>query len=185
MKSLILGGVKSGKSRFAERMASDCGKDVTYIATAQAWDDEMRARIAAHQAQRPSHWHTIEAPLYLAQTLRSIDTANGVILVDCLTLWITQLLCHDNPALVAQELNAFQTLLPQLKADIILVSNETNMGVTPMDPLSRRFCDISGKLHQQLAPHCDSVVLTVAGLPLYVKGHSYALDTGIFSFSQY
>jgi adenosylcobinamide kinase/adenosylcobinamide-phosphate guanylyltransferase len=185
MKSLILGGVKSGKSRFAERIATDYGNSVIYIATAQPWDDEMRTRITAHQAQRPSHWHTVEAPLYLAQALQTHDAPSHTLLVDCLTLWITQLLCHDNPALLAQELNAFQTLLPHLKADIILVSNETNMGITPMDALSRRFCDTAGKLHQALAPMMDSVVLTVAGLPLYVKGKPYELDAGVFSYSLY
>jgi len=185
MKSLILGGTKSGKSRFAERMATDSGKSVIYIATAQPWDDEMRARIAAHQAQRPSHWHTVEAPLHLAQALQTHDAPNHTLLVACLTLWITQLLCHDNPVLLSQELNAFQALLPTLQANLILVSNETNMGVIPMDALSRRFCDTAGKLHQQLAPVMDSVVLTVAGLPLYVKGKPYELDNSPFSLSQH
>lgn len=185
MKSLILGGMKSGKSRFAEQLATQLAQPVVYIATAQAWDDEMHERIRVHQAQRPNHWQTVEAPLHLAQALQAQDAPNRTILVDCLTLWITQLLCHDNPALLAQELNAFQTLLPQLKADIILVSNETNMGIIPMDALSRRFCDTAGKLHQQLAPMMDSLVLTVAGLPLYVKGNPYELDIGVFRFSQY
>lgn len=185
MKSLILGGVKSGKSRFAEQLAIQQEQPVVYLATAQAWDDEMRERIRNHQQQRPTHWQTVEAPLYLAQALQTHDTPNHTLLVDCLTLWLTQLLCHDNPALLAQELNAFQTLLPKLKANIILVSNETNLGITPMDALSRRFCDTAGKLHQTLAPVMDSVVLTVAGLPLYLKGKPHELDTGIFSLSQY
>lgn len=185
MKSLILGGMKSGKSRFAEQLASQLEQPVVYIATAQAWDDEMRQRIRAHQQQRPSHWHTVEAPLHLAQGLQAQDAPNRTILVDCLTLWITQLLCHDNPALLAQELNAFQTHLPKLHANLILVSNETNMGIIPMDALSRRFCDTAGKLHQQLAPSMDSVVLTVAGLPLYVKGKPHELESGIFSHSLY
>lgn len=185
MKSLILGGMKSGKSRFAEQLASQLEQPVVYIATAQPWDDEMRERIRAHQTQRPSHWHTVEAPIYLAQALQRHDAPNHTLLVDCLTLWITQLLCHDNSALLAQELNAFQTLLPKLQANLILVSNETNMGIIPMDALSRRFCDTAGKLHQHLAPSMDSVVLTVAGLPLYVKGKPYELDAGIFSHSLY
>ncbi len=185
MKSLILGGMKSGKSRFAEQLATQLAQPVVYIATAQAWDDDMRERIRIHQHQRPSQWQTVEAPLHLAATLTQQDAPNRTILVDCLTLWITQLLCHDNPALLAQELTAFQILLPQLKADIILVSNETNMGVIPMDALSRRFCDISGKLHQTLAPMMDNLVLTVAGLPLYIKGKRYELDSGIFSHSLY
>lgn len=185
MKSLILGGMKSGKSRFAEQLSTQLVQPVIYIATAQAWDDEMRERIRAHQQKRPSHWHTVEAPLHLAQALQAQDAPNRTILIDCLTLWITQLLCHDNPALLEQELNAFRAYLPKLQANLILVSNETNMGIIPIDALSRRFCDTAGKLHQQLAHMMDSVVLTVAGLPLYVKGKPYELDAGVFSFSQY
>lgn len=185
MKSLILGGMKSGKSHFAEQLAIQLEQPVVYIATAQAWDDEMRERIRIHQHQRPSQWQTVEVPHHLAAALKQHDAPNRTILVDCLTLWITQLLCHDNPALLTQELTAFQALLPSLQANLILVSNETNMGVIPMDSLSRRFCDTAGKLHQQLALTMDSVVLTVAGLPLYVKGKSYELDAGIFSYSLY
>jgi adenosylcobinamide kinase/adenosylcobinamide-phosphate guanylyltransferase len=180
MTSLILGGVKSGKSLFAEQLAVQLAQPVTYIATAQAWDDEMRVRIQAHQQQRPSEWQTVEAPLHLAQALQASDAPQTTLLVDCLTLWITQLLCHEDPDLLIHELTAFQSLLPNLRADVILVSNETNMGIIPMDALSRRFCDIAGKLHQQLAPYCDTLVLTVAGLPLYVKGKPNELDTGIF-----
>ncbi|MBD3767307.1 MAG: bifunctional adenosylcobinamide kinase/adenosylcobinamide-phosphate guanylyltransferase [Gammaproteobacteria bacterium] len=183
MKSLILGGMKSGKSRFAEQLATQLKQPVVYIATAQAWDDEMRERIRAHQQQRPNHWQTVETPLHLAAALKQQDARNRTILVDCLTLWITQLLCHHNPALLAQELTAFQALLPTLQANLILVSNETNMGVIPMDALSRRFCDTAGKLHQQLAPVMDSLVLTVAGLPLYLKGKPYELDIGVFGLS--
>ena len=185
MKSLILGGMKSGKSRFAEQLASQLEQPVVYIATAQPWDDEMRQRIHAHQQQRPSQWQTVEVPLHLAAALKQQDAPNRTLLVDCLTLWITQLLCHDNPALLAQELNAFQALLPSLQANLILVSNETNMGVIPMDALSRRFCDTAGKLHQTLAPMMNNLVLTVAGLPLYIKGTPYELDAGIFSHSLY
>lgn len=185
MKSLVLGGVKSGKSRFAERMAIDSDETVTYIATAQPWDDEMRTRIAAHQAQRPKQWQTVESPLYLAHALTMVDKPNHLILVDCLTLWITQLLCHEHQTLLSQEINAFYNVLPHVKSDLILVSNETNMGVTPMDALSRRFCDTSGRLHQTLAPMMDNVVLTVAGLPLYLKGKPNELDIGVFSFSEH
>lgn len=185
MKSLILGGMKSGKSHFAEQLAIQLEQPVVYIATAQAWDDEMRERIRIHQHQRPSQWQTVEVPHHLAAALKQHDAPNRTILVDCLTLWITQLLCHDNPALLAQELTAFQALLPSLQANLILVSNETNMGVIPMDELSRRFCDTAGKLHQTLAPMMDNLVLTVAGLPLYLKGKPYELDIGVFGLSQY
>lgn len=170
MKTLILGGMKSGKSKFAEQIASTSNKQVTYIATAQAWDNEMRARIAAHKTQRPETWQTIEESLYIAQALKNADNANSIILIDCLTLWITQLLCHENTKLITQEITQFHKTLANLKADLICVSNETNMGIIPMDALSRRFCDETGKLHQQLATSMDNVILTVAGLPLYVKG---------------
>ncbi len=130
----------------------------------------MNTRIAAHKAQRPKTWHIIEEPLYIAQALKNADKPNSIILVDCLTLWVTQLLCHENANLITQEITQFHKILLHLKADLICVSNETNMGIIPMDALSRRFCDETGKLHQQLATSMDNVILTVAGLPLYVKG---------------
>lgn len=185
MKALILGGVKSGKSRHAERMAADSGKQVIYLATAQPGDEEMRQRITVHQAQRPSHWLTIESPLHLADALRTHDSPRHCLLVDCLTLWLTQLLCQNNEAQLQQEISQLLTLIPLLQGDILLVSNETNLGITPIDALSRRFCDLSGSLHQQLAPHMDKVILTVAGLPLYVKGTPHALDNLPFSLSEY
>jgi adenosylcobinamide kinase/adenosylcobinamide-phosphate guanylyltransferase len=176
MKTLVLGGVKSGKSRLAESIAANSGKLVSYIATAQGYDDEMRARITLHKAQRPSHWHTIEEPLYLAKAIALADKENHFILVDCLTLWITQLLCHNDSTLLQQEISSLYRLLPTLKSDIVFVSNETNMGITPMDALSRRFCDESGQLHQNLSPIMDKVILTITGLPLYIKGIPNELD---------
>jgi adenosylcobinamide kinase/adenosylcobinamide-phosphate guanylyltransferase len=170
MKTLILGGVKSGKSRLAEQLALQTSHEVIYIATAQAGDEEMRERIHQHQQQRPSTWQTVESPLHLAHSLQTFDAPHRILLVDCLTLWITQLLCHDKPCLLEQELTAFQACLPQLKANLILVSNETNMGIIPLDALSRRFCDLTGKLHQHLGQTCERVILSVAGLPLYLKG---------------
>lgn len=170
LKTLILGGVRSGKSRLAERLAGDSGTPVTYIATATANDDEMRARILAHRAQRPDHWHLIEEPLMLAAALREHASAGHCILVDCLTLWLTNLLTAEDATALERERMALLEALPGLPGQIILVSNETNMGIMPLGELSRRYCDEAGRLHQDLAQCCDRVILTVAGLPHILKG---------------
>jgi adenosylcobinamide kinase/adenosylcobinamide-phosphate guanylyltransferase len=170
LKQLILGGVRSGKSRLAERLARDGGCEVVYVATATAGDDEMRLRIAAHRARRPPHWTTVEAPVALADALAAHARPGRCLLVECLTLWITNLLCADDAGLLARERTAFLQAFPQLPGDVTLVSNETNLGVVPIDSLSRRFCDEVGTLHQELAGLCDRVVLTVAGLPHVLKG---------------
>lgn len=172
MITLILGGARSGKSRLAERLASTSGHAVTYIATATAGDDEMKARIAHHRAGRPSHWTTIEEPFALGKALG--DGANvgrtepRTILVDCLTLWLSNLL-HE-PARFASERAALLAALPAAKADILLVSNETGLGIVPMNELSRQFIDEAGRLHQDLAQVCNRVIFVVAGLPHVLKG---------------
>ncbi len=170
MKTLILGGVRSGKSRLAERLATDSGWPVTYIATATAQDDEMRARIAAHRARRPAGWSVVEEPIALAAVLRAHAHVDRCVLVDCLTLWLTQLLTTEDTNALERERAALLTVLPGLPGRIILVSNETNMGITPLGELSRRYCDAAGLLHQALAQRCDRVILTVAGLPHFLKG---------------
>lgn len=170
MRELILGGVRSGKSRLAEQHAEASGLDVVYVATAQVRDAEMQQRIAHHQARRPAHWQVVEAGHDLAQVLQQQAAARRCVLVDCVTLWLTQLLCDLNEAELRREVEALLTVLPTLPGQIILVSNETNMGVVPMGELSRRFCDEAGRLHQQLGAICERVILTVAGLPLIVKG---------------
>ena len=171
LHTLILGGIRSGKSRLAERLAIESQLSVTYIATATAEDEEMRQRIANHREQRPDHWHVIEEPIKLAETLSKVNTEH-CILLDCLTLWLTNLLLTDDFCLFTQERDAFLNVLPTLKNRMIIVSNETNMGITPMGELSRRYCDEAGRLHQALAQHCDQVILTVAGLPHTLKGQS-------------
>jgi adenosylcobinamide kinase/adenosylcobinamide-phosphate guanylyltransferase len=170
MKELILGGVRSGKSRLAEQHAQDCALPVTYIATATGEDDEMRARIAHHQAQRSGHWQLVEEPLALAAALQRHAAANHCVLVDCLTLWLTNLLCVHDETRLQNEVAALLQILPALPGHIILVSNETGMGVVPMGELTRRYCDEAGRLHQALALSCERVILTVAGLPLHLKG---------------
>lgn len=167
--TLILGGVRSGKSRLAERLAIESQLPVTYIATATAQDDEMHKRIAMHRKQRSDHWHVIEEPIKLAAALSNV-TNGHCILLDCLTLWLTNLLLTDDPSLFTQERDAFLTVLPTLKNRMLIVSNETNMGITPMGELSRRYCDEAGRMHQEIAQQCEQVILTVAGLPHVLKG---------------
>jgi len=169
MKVLILGGVRSGKSKLAEQHALATGLPVTYIATATADDSEMRARIAHHQAQRPAHWKLIEEPLALAAALQRHAADNHCLLVDCLTLWLTNLLCVEDEQRLQTEVAALLKTLPILPGHIILVSNETGMGVVPLGELTRRYCDEAGRLHQAIALTCDRVILTVAGLPLTLK----------------
>jgi adenosylcobinamide kinase/adenosylcobinamide-phosphate guanylyltransferase len=169
MKTLILGGVRSGKSRLAERLATESGLSVTYVATATARDEEMRARIAAHRARRPAGWSVVEEPVALAATLRAHARADRCVLVDCLTLWLANLLAAEDKNGLDRERAALLALLPALPGRIILVGNETNMGVTPLGELSRRYCDAAGLLHQALAQCCERVILTVAGLPVVLK----------------
>lgn len=170
MRTLILGGTRSGKSRFAEQRAIETGLAVSYIATALAFDDEMAQRIAHHRARRPAHWQCIEEPLRLAATLTALAAPDRCLLVDCLTLWLTNLLLHPDPELLAHERAALLGVLPGLPGQIILVGNETGMGIVPMGELSRRYCDEAGELHQELARHCENVRFIIAGLPLTLKG---------------
>lgn len=171
MKTLIVGGARSGKSRLAEQMAIASGRDVVYIATAEAGDAEMRARIAHHRTRRPAHWLTVEEPVCLAAILREHAAPDRCLLVDCLTLWLTNLLLSPTPETFALERAALFNALPSLPGRIILVTNETGLGITPLGELSRRFTDEAGWLHQDIAAVCDQVVLTVAGLPLCLKGN--------------
>ncbi|HEY5993449.1 MAG TPA: bifunctional adenosylcobinamide kinase/adenosylcobinamide-phosphate guanylyltransferase [Gallionellaceae bacterium] len=170
MRTLILGGARSGKSRLAEKLAHESNLAVMYIATAQAHDAEMAARIEQHLARRPAHWQSVEEPLALAAAMQAHAAADRCLLVDCLTLWLTNLLLHDDPATFARERAAMLDVLPGLPGQIILVSNETGMGIVPLGELSRRYCDEAGWLHQELAARCDNVLLSVAGLPLTLKG---------------
>jgi adenosylcobinamide kinase/adenosylcobinamide-phosphate guanylyltransferase len=170
MHRLILGGVRSGKSRLAERLARDSGLAVTYIATARASDDEMTARIAAHRERRPADWRLVEEPLALVDSLRREAAAGRCVLVECLTLWLSNLLWAGDEERLGRELEALPALLADLPGQVIFVGNETNLGVIPMNALARRYCDLAGSLHQQLAARCDAVYFTAAGLPLALKG---------------
>ncbi|MDF3195814.1 bifunctional adenosylcobinamide kinase/adenosylcobinamide-phosphate guanylyltransferase [Pseudomonas sp. 1928-m] len=170
MHELILGGARSGKSRLAERLAAECGLAVTYIATSQPLDGEMNARIQHHRERRPAQWGLVEEPLALARVLREQAAADKCLLVDCLTLWLTNLLMLDNPARLSAERDALLDCVSDLPGRILLVSNETGLGVVPLGELTRRYVDEAGWLHQALAERCERVVFTVAGLPMVLKG---------------
>ena len=178
MIRLILGGARSGKSRYAEQIASASQKPVCYVATAKAQDAEMQARIEHHRQSRPREWQTREVPIHLDKVLSDIskvlsdnDLLNHCILIDCLTLWVTNLLCEgENIAEYRSDLLAtLQRLQAQPNTEIILVSNETGLGVVPMGELTRRYVDEAGWLHQSLAEIADEVILMVAGIPVPIK----------------
>ena len=170
MLQLILGGARSGKSRLAEKLAAESGYAVTYIATSQPLDGEMNARVRHHRERRPGHWALVEEPLELARVLRDNAGAETFLLVDCLTLWLTNLLMLEDPQRLDAERDALLACLAELPGEIVFVSNETGMGVVPLGELTRRYVDEAGWLHQALAERCQRVVLTVAGLPLTLKG---------------
>jgi adenosylcobinamide kinase/adenosylcobinamide-phosphate guanylyltransferase len=169
MKALVLGAVRSGKSRYAGELAGaqDCA--VTLIATGTALDHEMAARIEAHRRARPARWDVVEEPIHLAAALKGVSSAGRIVIVDCLTLWLTNLLCSDDPQAFNRESREFLRELPALPGHCVLVSNEVGLGIMPVNALARRFADEAGALHQRLATLCDRVVFMVAGLPLQVK----------------
>lgn len=170
MKELILGGTRSGKSQLAEQHAASSELSVFYIATATPSDSDMKQRIKYHRQRRPRSWETIEEPLMLVPVLQQIAAPEHCIIVDCLTLWITNMLMNDDTSLLQRECTALVDQLEKLPGTIILVSNENSLGVLPTNNISRQFCDVAGVLHQQLAQVCDRVILTIAGLPQVLKG---------------
>lgn len=184
MIEFIIGGARSGKSAHAERQALDAGLRVTYIATAQATgvqDAEMARRIAHHRARRPAAWASIEAPLQLATTLRRHAAPDTCLLVDCLTLWLSNLFFAGQAAqqaeaaaaidcpLLTGETQALFDALPTLPGRTILVSNEVGWGGVPMHPVARLFADEQGRLNQRVAALSDRVTFVAAGLPLTLK----------------
>lgn len=179
--TLVLGGARSGKSAFAEQLVAQVAQPVVYVATANAGDAEMAKRIAHHCARRPADWRTIEAPLDLAGALQRHAAANTCVLVDCLTLWLSNLLFDggtdypengpiDPGPQFARRRDAVLDVLPQLPGQIVLVSNEIGFGVTPMGAVSRFFVDEAGRLNQRVAALAAQVRLIVAGCPVAVKG---------------
>lgn len=171
MLTLILGGARSGKSRHAQHLAEACDLPVTLIATAQARDAEMAARIARHRAERPAGWQTVEEPLHLAAALQQAAGAELCVLIDCLTLWLLNLL-EAGEATFAAERAALLSCLPSPAGEIIIVSNEVGLGIVPMGELSRRFVDEAGWLNQDIARLANRVTFIAAGLPLILKSET-------------
>ena len=165
---LVLGGARSGKSRYAEARVAALSGPPVYVATAEAGDDEMRARIAAHRRRRGIRWATVEAPLDLVGALQDRRGAGGAVLVDCLTLWISNLMHAGRD--VDAEGARLVAALNGLDRTVVFVSNEVGLGIVPDNPLARAFRDHAGRLHQTLAAHCDEVVFIAAGLPMWLKG---------------
>jgi adenosylcobinamide kinase/adenosylcobinamide-phosphate guanylyltransferase len=185
MRELILGGARSGKSRLAESRAMEFereGMQVIYIATAEALDDEMADRLQHHRANRPAHWLTIEEPVFLTQALKEYAAPDRCLIVDCLTLWLSALLFKGQggdqlaaglPLICPQfrtERQALLDALPGLPGEIVMVSNEIGSGVVPENRLARRFADEQGRLNQDIAAHCERVTMSIAGLPLSLRG---------------
>jgi adenosylcobinamide kinase/adenosylcobinamide-phosphate guanylyltransferase len=166
---LVLGGARSGKTGFAERLAMRAGETPLYLATAQALDAEMTERVRLHQQQRQKRFSTLEEPIALTTALRAAARQHDVILVDCLTLWITNLLVAG--ADVAKAVDELVAALPEIDtARVILVSNEVGLGIVPDNAMARMFRDLAGAAHQRLAEICEEVHFVIAGLPMTLKG---------------
>jgi adenosylcobinamide kinase/adenosylcobinamide-phosphate guanylyltransferase len=178
--TLVLGGARSGKSSYAEKLAAAGGEHVLYVATAEAWDDEMRARIDAHRAQRPVHWDTIEAPRHAGSAVAAALAGNDacVVLVDCLTLLANNVIIAlpqgaseaEATAALMAEVDELLAASASAAADWIIVSNEVGLGIVPAYPLGRLYRDALGRANQRIAAVADSVVFMVAGIPMQVKG---------------
>ena len=166
--SLILGGARSGKSRYGESLVTARPGPWTYIATAEAFDDEMRARIAAHRADRGAGWRTVGATLALPGAIVCEQAAGRPILVDCLTLWLSNLMLAKRP--IEPEVEQLLGVLRAVSVPIVLVSNEVGMGIVPDNALARAFRDQQGRLNQRVAAIANTVVFMAAGLPLFLKG---------------
>ena len=173
--SLILGGARSGKSRYAEDTALGLQLRPIYVATGAAGDGEMAARVAAHQARRDRRWQTIEEPLDVAQVLARKSTAGSVILIDCLTLWLSNLMAAGRD--IAGARDGLLAALAAAPGPVIMVSNEVGLGIVPMNPLARQFRDEAGYLHQAVAAVAAQVVFMAAGLPLVMKGAAQSVPS--------
>jgi adenosylcobinamide kinase / adenosylcobinamide-phosphate guanylyltransferase len=168
--TLVLGGIRSGKTALAERLASETDRPVVYVATASAGDAEMSARIARHRADRPQDWGLEEVPITLSDTIteQSRRDPPPCLLIDCMSLWLSNLMFAGDEVF-RQERAAFLQALDDYPAEVIIVSNEVGLGTVGMEALTRRFCDELGWLNQALARQCERVIMSVAGLPLTLK----------------
>lgn len=180
---LVLGGTRSGKSLYAQRLCEsfvhkkstkkiDSAPSLLYIATAQAFDDEMKKRIDAHKRARGPLWHTIEEPIYISNILNKEDKKWDVILIDCLTLWLSNLVLHSMQ-LLREEKERFFITIKSLNTPCVMVSNEVGLGIVPENPLARLFRDEAGSLNQELAKICSHVLFVIAGLARPIKGKDF------------
>lgn len=167
----ISGGTRSGKSAFAQRLAEDCPGDLLYVATAEVRDGEMGQRVDRHQAARGLRWSTLEEPLALCERLLPASSGKGGVLLDCVTLWVTNLYFArgEDAAEVLAEVDRFIETLPGIPAPLFLVSNELGMGVVPENRMARHFRDLAGEVNQRLAAAADEVYVVISGLPLRLK----------------
>ena len=169
--TLILGGARSGKSAHGEMLALQAFSSPIYIFTAQAWDDEMKSRIKNHKKRREGkNWTDIEAPIKLSAAIKNNAVSNNCILVDCLTLWLTNLMMKEYD--IDTAIDELIGIIRSAPGEIIFISSEVGLGIVPENSMARRFRDLSGKLHQKLAMEAEHVLLMVAGIPMVVKGKS-------------
>ena len=166
LRTLVLGGARSGKSRYAERLITTLPPPWAYVATAEAGDEEMAARIKAHRARRSADWRMLEAPCDLVAALAACKEMP--VLIDCLTLWLSNLMLAE--ADIDAEVERLEKALAAMTAPVVMVANEVGSGIVPENGLARRFRDLQGRANQRLAARAERVVLVVAGLPLFVKG---------------
>jgi adenosylcobinamide kinase/adenosylcobinamide-phosphate guanylyltransferase len=166
---LITGGARSGKSRYAEQRAGELGGRRLYVATAEAKDDEMARRIAEHKLRRGDEWRTIEAPFELSSALLAQRGRIDCTLVDCVTIWLSNLLLRHDAEFAARSVEELVETLARLDFHVVLVTNEVGWSIVPDNPLARQFCDLAGWANQQIAAAVDEVILTVAGVPMIVK----------------
>lgn len=181
---LVTGGVRSGKSTFAEKYAAQLGKKIAYIATAQVYDEEMYQRVRLHKARRPSAWKTYEAPYHAAKTLRKAAVEHDTILFDCLTVYISNQLLQTNGASAeeraANVINDIEDLLiaaKEVSANVIFVTNEVGCGIVPENALAREYRDLAGRINQRFAQIADEVYLVISSLPVEIKKLAVHLDT--------
>jgi adenosylcobinamide kinase/adenosylcobinamide-phosphate guanylyltransferase len=170
--TLVLGGVRSGKSRYAQQLAEQ-SRHVVFVATAKITDDEMHAKITRHREERPKEWFTVEEPLELANVLTEHEPTCEVIVVDCLTIFAANLMeaVGEDSAALERRIEEVCVALRTIQCNVVLVSNEVGSGVHPSHALGRRYRDLLGEINQKVARIADDVVLMVAGLPLALKGH--------------
>jgi adenosylcobinamide kinase / adenosylcobinamide-phosphate guanylyltransferase len=172
---LVTGGARSGKSKYAEQRAAEFGGRKLYVATAEAKDDEMRLRISEHKKTRSDRWTTVEEPVDLAGVLQAQCGRMDCALVDCLTLWLSNLLLHGGEKHVESKFEELMQMLPELDFDLILVSNEVGSGIVPNNLLARQFRDLAGWANQRVAHVANEVILMVAGMPMIVKKEKVCL----------